>query len=85
MADTPVTGPVETTEFEISIETSEGERVVVNVKFPKDRALIAIQALAKFGEPEYITGLLGVNRDDPSVAAKLAEMHLGFDDDEDDW
>ena len=80
----PVTGPVESTSFDISVTLATGESVVITVAYPVNQGILAIQALSQVAEAKYLQGLLSALRADPSVKAKLEELHLGFEDEADE-
>ena len=73
------------TDFELTFTFENNQVVRVKVDYEEDNAIAAINALRQIGEAEYITGLLSTLRRDPSVAKVLADAHLGFDDEDDEW
>jgi hypothetical protein len=80
-----VKAPVDEESFEVNIDFNDGPIVVIQVRYPRGQAVKGIQALSAAAETERITGLFHALRHDPSVRARLDELHLGFDDDEDEW
>lgn len=69
--------------FDLNIDFANGESVVVTFTYPKDRAVLAINAVGRISE--LGTNLIYALRDDPSVRDKLDESGISFDDEEDDW
>lgn len=76
-------------EFELKVSTHGGVEVPVEVQvtFPKDFGLYAVQGLALAAEGTHLNALFMelVNRQDGSVIQKLLASGHQFEDDEDDY
>lgn len=69
--------------FSLTVDLGD-ERVVIKVDYPKGRGVAAVAALSKMGSNAGLIGLLDAMRGDPSVDAKIDELGLVFDDEDDD-
>lgn len=69
----------------LNVDFENGEKVTIEISYPKDHGLSAIMAIHRLGQPAGLTGLLEALSHDPSVAARLDAMGAEFvTDDEDD-
>lgn len=59
--------------FEMNLKYATGEMVTIIIYYPKDRGIIALQALVSAGSAKRMEQLVGILRDDPSVHEAAAE------------
>lgn len=78
-----VTVPAEDTEsFTLNFSFENGVGVDMELTYPTGQAIAAIHAITQAAEQRYLMGLLSELRDDPSVAKRLEDSGLDFDDED---
>lgn len=74
----------ETQSMTLNVDFENGQKVTFDITYPKDHGLSVAMAIHRLGTGEGIMGLLQALSDDPSVAKRLDEMSVGFDDDDEE-
>jgi hypothetical protein len=74
----------ETQEFSMDISFEDGSSVKVTMEYPKDTALLALQAMQRMSDNTFVQGAMSVLRNDPSIKARMAEKGIAFADEDEE-